>query len=732
MATRQPTSLRTLVGTIGLVVALTTAVLLPVGYFVLGYTSARNVLDYKAELSARTLAKYIFTHNQLWQYQRVRLAELLEQTDFSREPQRQRVIDAAGKEVVGIGSQLDAPLLVRDWPISVAGAAVGRVELATSLRDLWLGTGLVALLSSLLGCGIYFAVRVFPLRVLDQTLGTLEKTNRRFDAALNNMLQGLLMFDSEERLVVYNKRFLSMFDIAPESVRQDMMLAELVNSIVPHNALFQEDAQEIVAEKRRFWSNRERAVRLRELSDGRVISVMHEPIVNGGWLTTYEDITDRRKAEAKIAYMARYDMLTELPNRSFFREEMEHSLRQIHRDKALAVLCLDLDYFKRVNDALGHPIGDALLKQVAQRLSACVRKTDVVARLGGDEFAIIQASGDTQPQEASALASRLIEAVSAPYLIEGFQVVVGLSIGIAIAPADGNDADQLLKSADMALYRAKEDGRGTYRYFEPGMDARAQARRLLELDLRAALRNNEFELYYQPIFQLESEQIIGLEALVRWNHPHRGMIQPNDFIPLAEETGLIVPLGNWVLQRACADAATWSRPVRVAVNLSPIQFKQKGLVDAVLSALANSGLTPDQLELEITEAVLLTDSEATLATLHSLRNHGVRISMDDFGTGYSSLSYLRSFPFDKIKIDRTFINELSNRNDSMAIVRAVTGLGTSLGIPTTAEGVETSEQLRLLRGVSCTEVQGYLFSPPRPATEVEGLLSGNLASRAVA
>jgi predicted signal transduction protein with EAL and GGDEF domain len=307
-----------------------------------------------------------------------------------------------------------------------------------------------------------------------------------------------------------------------------------------------------------------------------------------------------------------------------------------------------------------------------------------------------------------------------------------LSVGIAVAPLDGSDADQLTKNADMALYRAKEEGRGTYRFFEQAMDARAQTRRKLELDLRSALQNGEFELNYQPIVDSHSGEVTTFEALVRWHHPQHGLIPPMEFIPLAESTGLIVPLGEWVLRQACADASSWSRPVRVAVNLSPVQFRHRALVQTVVGAVAASGLAPGRLELEITESVLLQDSDATLATLHTLRTFGVRISMDDFGTGYSSLSYLRSFPFDKIKIDQSFIRDLATRDDCVAIVRAVTGLGQSLGIATTAEGVETKEQLELLRQHGCGEVQGYLFSRPRPATEVEAMLGQTVAARSAA
>jgi len=462
--------------------------------------------------------------------------------------------------------------------------------------------------------------------------------------------------------------------------------------------------------------------RIIETAAGRALRVIEQPMQGGGWVATVEDITKWREAQAQIVHMARHDALTNLPNRTLFREQLEYALCRVTRNEQVAVFCLDLDNFKNVNDSLGHPIGDDLLKEVARRLSECVRNSDTVCRLGGDEFAIVQVGGELQASDTSSLASRLVEVVGAPYDIQGHQVIIGASIGISLAPDDGSDPDQLLKNADMALYRAKMDGRGTYRFFEAGMDARAQARRLLELDLRAALLRDEFEVYYQPIRDLKADRIICFEALLRWNHPLRGMIPPMDFMALAEETGLIVRIGNWVLRRACTDAAGWSQEVSVAVNLSPAQFKNRDLVPSVIEALSASGLDAHRLELEITESVLLQDSEATLVTLHKLRGLGIRIAMDDFGTGYSSLSYLRSFPFDKIKIDRSFVQELASRGDSMAIVRAVAGLGKSLGISTTAEGVETNEQLALLRSEGCTEVQGYLFSPPRPAAEVENML----------
>jgi diguanylate cyclase (GGDEF)-like protein len=462
----------------------------------------------------------------------------------------------------------------------------------------------------------------------------------------------------------------------------------------------------------------------RQRPDGITIEVRGAPVEGGGFVTTYIDVTERRRNEARIEHMAHHDALTELPNRVLFHKRLGEELARIARGGNLAVLCLDLDHFKNVNDTLGHPVGDVLLKMVAERLSNCLRDTDVVARFGGDEFAVIMPIIDGD-RDAEGLARKLIDVLGSPYEIQGQEIIVGASIGIAIAPRDGDATEGMLRNADIALYRAKVDGRGRFSFFEPEMDRRIQARRTLELELRKALSNGEFELYYQPVVNLRSGDVSGFEALLRWHNPERGMVSPAEFIPLAEETGLIIPLGEWVLRKACAEAITWPLPIKVAVNLSPVQFKSRNLVQAVLTALAYSRLPPERLELEITETVLLGDTDANLATLHQLRKLGVHISMDDFGTGYSSLSYLRSFPFDKIKIDQSFVRELTERPDCMAIVRAVAGLGTSLGITTTAEGVETQEQFDRLCAEGCTEMQGYLFSPPRPASEAVMLMLRN-------
>ncbi|WP_035693946.1 putative bifunctional diguanylate cyclase/phosphodiesterase [Bradyrhizobium liaoningense] len=449
-----------------------------------------------------------------------------------------------------------------------------------------------------------------------------------------------------------------------------------------------------------------------------------------GYLVAVVDITERRKAEARIAHMAHHDGLTDLPNREFFQERLKQALGQAD-GKRVGVLYMDLDLFKNINDSFGHPVGDRLLKQVAERLTTAVRGANLAARLGGDEFAVILAA-DVSPNEASACASLLIDMVKAPYDLEGQEMVIGASIGIALSPGDGTTPEELMRNADMALYRAKSDGGGVHRFFEREMDLQAQRRRDMELDLRRAFANGEFELHYQPLVSIASDRISGFESLLRWHHPDKGMISPAEFIPVAEDIGLIIQLGEWVLREACAEAVKWPADVKVAVNLSPAQFRSRNLVQVVISALAQSGLSPKRLELEITESIFLAETDANLATLHQLRELGVGISMDDFGTGYSSLSYLRSFPFDKIKIDRSFVKDMAQRPDCGAIVRAISGLGRSLNITTTAEGVETEDQLDWLRAEGCNEVQGFLFSAARPAAEIGKLLAdfGERTSRA--
>ncbi|MBR0840773.1 EAL domain-containing protein [Bradyrhizobium liaoningense] len=435
------------------------------------------------------------------------------------------------------------------------------------------------------------------------------------------------------------------------------------------------------------------------------------------------DITERKRAEARLAFMAQHDALTGLPNRNLLRQQVDEML--LHRRRStdkVALLMLGLDNFKSVNDTLGHAVGDKLLRGVAKRLRSTLREEDALARLNSDEFAIVQ-SGLTRPEDAVMLAKRLVEAIADPYLLDGHSVVIGASIGIAMAPGDGDDSEKLLKSADMALSRAKADSRGTFAFFEAALDAKAQSRRKIEVELRDAIQNDVLRPYYQPLIDLSSGRITGFEALVRWPHAERGMVSPAEFIPVAEDTGLINPLGGLMLRRACLDAAAWPDDVRVAVNLSPLQFRSGNLLSIVTDALKHSGLPPRRLELEITETLLLEKSAQVLATLHALRALGVRISMDDFGTGYSSLSYLRSFPFDKIKIDQSFVRDLGANREAQAIIRSIVSLGKGLGVTITAEGVETEAELSCLRAEGCDEGQGFLFSKARPNAEIISLLA---------
>ena len=434
------------------------------------------------------------------------------------------------------------------------------------------------------------------------------------------------------------------------------------------------------------------------------------------------DITERKRAEARLAFMAQHDGLTGLPNRTLLRQQMDEILLHTRRSaEKVAVLVLGLDNFKAVNDTLGHGVGDKLLRGVAKRLKSTLREEDTVARLNSDEFAIVQ-SGVTRPEDAVLLAKRLLDAIGDPYLLDGHSVVISASIGIALSPGDGDESDKLLKNADMALSRAKADFRGTFSFFEAEMDARAQTRRKIEIDLREAIQNDVLRPYYQPLVDLTTGRITGFEALARWPHPERGMVSPGEFIPVAEETGLINAVGGLMLRRACMDAAQWPDDVRVAVNLSPLQFRVGNLLSVVMDTLKQTGLPPTRLELEITETLLLEKSSQVLATLHALRSLGVRISMDDFGTGYSSLSYLRSFPFDKIKIDQSFVRDLAANPDAQAIVRSIISLGKGLGVTITAEGVETEAELSCLRIEGCHEGQGFLFSRARPNAEIVSLL----------
>ncbi|MET0191931.1 MAG: EAL domain-containing protein [Hyphomicrobiaceae bacterium] len=858
---------RKLIGLLGAVVAVVTAVCPPIAYAINGYWKQQTWLAYRSEMTVTRATRFIRENPTEWQSNPERLGMAVGIGHQSPRALNQRLLNAEGSVAADRAEKLPQPTTDLVAPVVIAGSPVAFVETATTLRPLLIETGLLGLVSLALGIAAYYAFTVLPLRALDRSLGKLEKANARFqqqnlmlDTALTNMHQGLAMFDADERLVFANDRWASLYGMTPEDLQPgtslraiveycvakglyvDLTVDDIINKVRGHVAgksvsYFMrkladgrtvaitvrprkeggwvttcEDVTEHVrlntrlGEQNRRLRDQEKTLKsqnlildaaletmsqglcmfdaeqkvvicnaryvqmygltmeqvkpgttlkdiialrvanglyaqrkpdeythdhidptqvpsntIHELSDGRSIAVARRPMPGGGWVTTHEDITEQRRREARIAYMAHHDALTDLPNRVLMNERLELALARIRPGDIAACHLLDLDDFKNINDTLGHPAGDKLLRQISDRLRALVRSSDTIARMGGDEFAILQC-GLTQPAAATELAQRIIEVVSEPYDIDGHQVVIGTSIGIAMGPHDGTTPDHLIRNADLALYRAKGEGRGTYSFFEPEMDGLMQARRAMETDLRKAHVAGEFELLYQPVVNLATDEISGLEALIRWRHPDKGMIPPSDFITLAEEMGLIEPISEWVLKQACTRGAHWPADLKIAVNLSPAQFRRPGLVDTVVGALAASGLPADRLELEITESSLLQNSEATLGMLYQLRELGVRIAMDDFGTGYSSLSYLQSFPFDKIKIDRSFVKDITDGIGSLNIVRAVTAMARGLGMTTTAEGVETPEQLEMIRAEGCTEMQGYLFSRPIPAREVDDLL----------
>jgi len=555
---------------------------------------------------------------------------------------------------------------------------------------------------------------------LEETLNKLEVQNLRFKAALDNMSQGLALFDAEGRLVVCNRRYAEIFQLPGVTC----CVGAKIDTILDASEVLEQatDMERRLLSIEIEFSDRKRGANIEQAwPNGRSILIVRTPVSDGGFLDTLSDITETREAEARVTHLARHDALTDLPNRLMLRERLTQTIREIGRNQTAAVLCLDLDRFKHVNETLGHPVGDALLVAVSNRLRGLVRAADLVARLGGDEFAIIQRLLPTAAMP-EALARRIVGVISEPHEINGQRVQIGASIGIERIVDSKLDPDDILRNADLALYQAKAEGSG-YRVFEPAMHALAAKRRQLELDLRTALDDGQIEVHYQPQVDISTGAVIGLEALARWRHPERGFVPPSDFIPLSEEVGLIDRLGTYVLQRACRDAVAWPDTVSVAVNLSALQFRSGRLVGLVENALANSRLPAYRLELEITEGVMLLDTSSALLQLRQLKRLGVRISLDDFGTGYSSLSYIRNFPFDKIKIDQSFVRELGASADSIAIIRAVAGMCSSLGIATTAEGVETDAQLDILMREHCKSVQGYLFGKAMPASELTALFT---------
>jgi len=549
--------------------------------------------------------------------------------------------------------------------------------------------------------------------------GDLARKNRILELTLENMAHGLCMFDGEQRLIVCNRRYAKMYGLSADEIRSGETLRAILEARVAAGSS-PKGAEEYIETRLCEVTRSDPYCVVHELRDGRVVAITHQPIEGGGWVAIHQDITASRRDEERVAFMAHHDLLTGVANRTSFMEKLEEAgARLRRRQETFTVFMLDLDRFKNVNDSLGHPAGDALLKQTADRLKASLRKVDVVARLGGDEFAIIQV-GEPDPRGAAIeLAKRIIALISAPYDINGTMVSIGTSIGMATASVDDVDPDALMKRADLALYRTKSEGRNGYCFFDERMTADADARRQFEADLRDAVSHDDIDVYYQPILHVKTRRLFGFEALARWRHPVRGFVPPIEFIPLAEETGLIVPLGEAVLRKACAAATLWPPELKVAVNISAVQFAKSDLLGVVTRTLEDTGLPAARLELEITESALLENEAGVIATLQQFRRLGITVSLDDFGTGYSSLRYLTTFPIDKIKIDKSFTQNILHRSDCAAVVASVLALGSGLDVATVAEGVETKQQFDILRASGVNYVQGYLFGAPCPAAELD-------------
>ena len=637
--------------------------------------------------------------------------------NFKNAPVNQRILSKSDHGTTRIISAIDgqsrlaSARALTDFPIAIIATTTVAAALADwreQLNYLIAAAGL----SVLVIAGMLF----FVVRKLSQQ-HQMEK--QRLDTAVNNIPQGLVVYDKSGRITVCNDRYIEMFGLSPAVARPGNFMQDLI-AHRKETGSFDGDVDEFCGAIMRNVALGKVTRQITEAPDGRAIQIINQPLESGGWVATIEDVTERKRSEEQIAHLAHYNALTDLPNRVLFREQVEHALKQIQFGERLAVLYIDIDEFKSVNDALGHSVGDELLKAVAGRLRGCLRQTDLAARLGGDEFAVIQ-TAVRNPSETTHLVERIHRAIREPYECGSHLITTDASIGIALASGHRADLDQVLKNADLAMYAAKSAGRRTYRFFKPDMEAQVKARHVLEVDLRQAISDGALEVYYQPCVSLRDNRITGCEALLRWRHPERGMISPAEFIPIAEETGLINQLGEWVLMTACAEATTWPDDIKLAVNVSPVQFKSGTLALKILAALAASGLPAGRLELEITEAVLIRDDEAALVILHQLRTIGVHIALDDFGTGYSSLSYLQRFPFDKIKIDRCFVDDIAEPQGSSCIVQAVVNIAAARDMTTTAEGVETRQQLELLRTLGCAEMQGYLFSQPRPAEEIRQL-----------
>jgi diguanylate cyclase (GGDEF)-like protein/PAS domain S-box-containing protein len=779
-------------------------------------------------------------------------ADMMIGQKFQAAPLLHKVLAEGGRQTLRVRSPVDdqdrigSAVPLSRFPIVVVATSTVSAALADWRAQTRLMIIAAALSASVIALILFVIIRQMA-RQNRESQARLESEKQRLDTALNNMTQGLVLYDASARVVICNQRYIDMYNLSTDVAKPGCHFYDLIRHRQATGS-FDGDIDQFCSTIMHNVAQGKITQTMMECADGRSFVIVNKPLVQGGWVATIEDITERRsleqerdrnyaflhqiidhipsqitvkdardrryllvnrvaetqfgfsretivgktaldlfpkpaadriaadddralqspdglflderpwhsqalgdryitskrigipdqagqpryiinvvddvterrRADEKIAHLAHYDALTDLPNRVLFREQIERELRRTGHGEQFALLYIDIDEFKGINDSLGHHVGDELLKTVATRIRSCIGGNDLIARLGGDEFAVIK-TGLGNDADVVEFVTRIHEAIRQPYQCLGHQLSTDASIGIARAPQDGTELDQLIKNADLAMYGAKADGRRTHRFFEPAMDACAKAKLAMEQDLRQALVDGGFEIHYQPLVDLGRNEVTGCEALLRWRHPERGMISPAEFIPVAEDTGLINELGEWVLRTACAEAASWPDHIRLAVNVSPVQLKCQTIALKIAGALAASGLSARRLELEITEAVLIRDDEAALAILHQLRAIGVRIALDDFGTGYSSLSYLKRFPFDKIKIDRCFVSDIAEIDGSSAIVQAVVNIAASRNMTTTAEGVETQAQREILRALGCTEMQGYLFSAARPGPEVRKL-----------
>ncbi len=730
---------------VAIVIAAIVALSLPAGYFGLSYQYQVGAMRAAAQFGATQTTQYITLNPEMWRFQVLRLNELLRK-DFTETKLREqrRILDASNQVIAATDKKMETPVLSMRASLFDADQTIGYFEVSRSLRPLLLETSLVALLALGLAAAVFSILRILPLRALNRALLSLRQSEQLFSKAFHANPDSVIISRVRDgRIINVNQSFTRHTGYgATEAI--DRTLRDLKLWAVTEDT----EATQQLMRLKQVVHNQEMTLVTRngEHRDMLVSSEIIEINDKNCVLMVARDVTEQKRAEQRMAYLANYDHLTGLPNRVLFRDRLAGAMHRAHRaERLVGLLYLDLDRFKQVNDSLGHPLGDQLLKQVAERLQQCTRQTDtlapssfreevispVVARLGGDEFTIVLEE-IKHIDEITRIAQRTLATFSVPFDLNGHQLFVGASIGITVYPFDDVDIDNLIRNADAAMYRAKALGRNNFQFYTNDLNANAEERLWLETELRQALERNQFELFYQPKLNLHTNQIAGVEALLRWNSPHKGLVYPGDFIPLLEETGLIVPVGAWVLRTACEQAVAWASTglnLTMAVNLSARQFRDNNLTRTIRSVLDETGLSASQLELEVTESLLMENTANSQATLTDIKQMGVHISVDDFGTGYSSLAYLKRFPLDTLKIDRSFVKDIGVDADGTAIVRAVIALASSLRLTVVAEGVETLEQLSFLREASCEQAQGYFISRPVNAVAFAAWMAEHYAAQ---